>query len=105
MFHSKPKTKSNHFRNIPAEAAVYATKIRKEVKQIVLNIIKRFLVEEDGISSVEYAILLAFVAVGLITCDWASTHIVAALTRRVRYPAGHLLVRFTHGLHIEAGRE
>jgi Flp pilus assembly pilin Flp len=33
----------------------------------MLKAMKRFFVEEEGISSVEYAILLAFIAVALIT--------------------------------------
>jgi len=33
----------------------------------MLNAMKRFFVEEEGISSVEYAILLAFIATVLVT--------------------------------------
>ncbi len=33
----------------------------------MLKAMKKFFVEEEGISSVEYAILLAFIAVALIT--------------------------------------
>jgi Flp pilus assembly pilin Flp len=33
----------------------------------MLSVIKKFAVEEDGISSVEYAILLAFIAAALVT--------------------------------------
>lgn len=47
----------------------------------MINTIKNFMVEEDGISSVEYAILLAFIAVGLITAvSLLRTQVVAAFS-------------------------